>query len=359
MPGGGVPINKRATIADIARLAGVSPGAVSYALNGRPGVSDETRARIVAVADEIGWRPNVAARSLTVSRAQAVGWVIARQTPTLGVEPFFMQLIAGLERELSAAGVALLLQVAADHDHAIAAIRSWWAERRIDGVILTDLWTDDPRVAVVAELGIPAVLVGRPQPGSVLPAVWSDERHGVDAVMDYLVALGHRRIAWVAGLATLDHTHVRVQAYLAAVERHGLDAPTVVSTDYTRVQGERATRRLMTAADRPTAIVYDNDVMAVAALSVARELGLSVPDDLSIVAAEDSELCVLVNPAVTALSRDIAAYGSMAARTLLDRLDAEGPIPSRQDHASELVPRGSTAPPAHARRPAGTRAERS
>lgn len=343
------PIIKRATIADIARLAGVSPGAVSYALNGRPGVSEDTRARIVAVADEIGWRPNVAARSLTVSRAQAVGWVIARQTPTLGVEPFFTQLIAGLERELSAAGVALLLQVATDHDHAIAAIRQWWAERRIDGVILTDIWTDDARVAMVEELGIPAVLVGRPRPGGLVPAVWSEEGQGVHAIMDYLVALGHRRIAWVAGLAALDHTEVRRQAYVAALAKHGLGEPITISTDYTRLQGERATRRLLTMADRPTAIVYDNDVMAVGALPVARELGLSVPEDVSIVAVEDSELCVLVSPAITALSRDIAAFGSLAARTLLDRLENGHTVMSQRDADRHLIPRGSTAPPAAVR----------
>lgn len=204
-------------------------------------------------------------------------------------------------------------------------------------------------MAVVEDLGIPAVLVGRPRPNSAVPAVWNDERSGVDAVIDYLIALGHRQIAWVAGMPTLDHTNVRTQAFAAACQRHGLADPVVVTADYTRLPGERATRNLLTRADRPTAIVYDNDVMAVAALSVTRELGLSVPHDVSIVAAKDSELCVLVSPAITALSRDIAAYGSLVARTLLDRLELGPTVGSRQDHRSELVPRGSTAPPASAR----------
>jgi DNA-binding LacI/PurR family transcriptional regulator len=102
---------KRPTIADIAAQAGVSTGAVSYALSGQPGVSAATRARIVAIAHEVGWQPNVAARSLSVSRAHAVGLVIARPARILGVEPFFMQFIAGLEAELSARSTALLLQV--------------------------------------------------------------------------------------------------------------------------------------------------------------------------------------------------------------------------------------------------------
>ena len=126
---------KRPTIADIARRAGVSTGAVSYALNGQPGVSTATRQRILAIANEVGWRPNIAARALSVSRAHAVGLILSRPARVIGVEPFFMQFIAGLEAELSTRRTALLLQVVEDHAAAIEATRQWWAERRIDGVL--------------------------------------------------------------------------------------------------------------------------------------------------------------------------------------------------------------------------------
>lgn len=336
---------KRPTIADIASLAGVSAGAVSYALNGLPGVSEQTRARIIAIADEIGWAPNVAARSLTVSRAQAVGWVIARPTPTLGVEPFFTQLIAGLEAELSRSRVALLLQVVDDHEAASVAIRRWWAERRIDGAIVTDVWAGDERLPVLTDLGVPTVLVGRPQPGSSATAVWSDEAASVAGVVDYLVALGHRRIARVAGMSRLDHTRVRTRAFRSRMKHHGLADPTVVVTDYSSEQGARATRELLTAADRPTAITFDNDVMAVAALSVAREMNVAVPEQLSIVSGEDSELTVLVSPSLTSLSRDISAYGKAAARTLLQVVEG-GQVGGVEVPRAHLVPRGSTGPPA-------------
>ena len=341
----GTQVAKRPTIADIASLAGVSAGAVSYALNGLPGVSEQTRARIIAIADEIGWAPNVAARSLTVSRAQAVGWVIARPTPTLGVEPFFTQLIAGLEAELSRSRVALLLQVVDDHEAASVATRRWWAERRIDGVIVTDVWAGDERLPVLADLGVPTVLVGRPQPGSVATAVWSDEAASVAGVVDYLVALGHRRIARVAGMSRLDHTRVRTRAFRSRMKHHGLADPTVVVTDYSSEQGARATRDLLTSADRPTAITFDNDVMAVAALSVAREMNVAVPDELSIVSGEDSELSVLVSPSLTSLSRDIGAYGEAAARTLLQVVEG-GEVAAVEVPRAHLVPRGSTGPPA-------------
>jgi len=211
---------KRPTIAEIAARAGVSIGAVSYALNGRPGVSEKTRRLILEISDEIGWRPSVAARSLSGSRAHSVGLLIARPADTLGVEPFFMRFIAGLEGELSRHGVGLLLQFVDDHRAAIEAMRRCWAERRVDGMVLTDLWTEDTRIPVVEELRIPAVLVGGPRADSRLPSVWTDDTAAVTSAVDYLVALGHRRLARVAGLPALEHTQVRIGAFRAAAEAH-------------------------------------------------------------------------------------------------------------------------------------------
>ena len=335
---------KRPTIAEIAARAGVSIGAVSYALNGRPGVSATTRTRILDIANEIGWRPSVAARSLSGSRAHSVGMIIARPADTLSVEPFFMRFIAGLERELSERRTALLLQVVDDHKAAIEAMRLCWAERRIDGMVVTDLWTEDARIPVLEELQMPAVLVGRVRTDTSLPAVWTDDAGAVEATVDYLVALGHRRIARVAGLAALDHTQVRIAAFRAAMLAHGLGAPPVLQTDFTWEEGVRATRALLSRRDRPTAILFDNDIMALAALNVAQEMGVSVPAELSIVAGDDSQLCVLVRPALTALSRDIQAYGVHTARVLLDMIDGRTPE-SQPEDAARLVVRASTAAP--------------
>lgn len=336
---------KRTTIAEIAARAGVSTGAVSYALNGRPGVSEPTRKRILQVADELGWRPSVAARSLSGARASSVGLVIARSADTLGVEPFFMRFIAGLERELSEQRVALLLQVVEDHAAAIEAMRLAWAERRIDGVVVTDLWNEDSRIPVLQELRIPAVLVGRPRPGVRAGAVWNDDAGAVSDAVDYLVALGHRNIARVAGLPTLEHTQARVAAFRKAMARHGLADPAVAETDYTAEQGAQATRLLLSRRERPTAILYDNDVMAVAALNVAQEMGIAVPTELSILAGDDSQLCLLVRPALTALSWDIQAYGRNTARVLLEMVGGQPPR-SLELGTPALTVRASTGPPA-------------
>jgi DNA-binding LacI/PurR family transcriptional regulator len=334
---------KRPTIADIAKRAGVSTGAVSYALNGQPGVSDATRARILAIADEIGWQPNSAARALSASRVNTVGLAVSRPASVLAIEPFFMQLISGIEAGLSDHGTALLLQVVPDRAAETRAHRRWWAERRVDGVILIDLQADDPRVDPLAEMELPAVVIGGPSPSPKLTEVYSDEGAAMRTLIDYLAALGHRRIAHVSGPTDLLHTATRSGAFLAASRRHGMRID-ACETDYTGEAAARMTRQLLARPDRPTAVIYDNDVMAVAAVAVTQELGLSIPQDISLVAWEDSPLCQLVHPPLTTLHRDVMAYGTHAAQQLLAMIE-DGVRRSYQDETAYLVPRGSTARP--------------
>ncbi|MFI9596972.1 LacI family DNA-binding transcriptional regulator [Nonomuraea sp. NPDC052265] len=332
---------KRPTIADIATRAGVSKVAVSYALNGQPGVSAATRARIMAIADEIGWRPNSAARALNGARANCVGLALCRPARVLGVEPFFMELISGIEGVLADRSYALLLQVVAGHRQESEVYRHWWGESRIDGVFLVDLHHADPRVTELERLGMPAVVIGHPSESGSLPAVWSDDGEAVRETVEYLLALGHRRIARVAGLPELVHTKVRDQAFAEACE--GVAEHVTMHTDYTGEEGARATRRLLSSPARPTAIVYDNDIMAVAGLSVAQEMRVEVPRDLSLVAWDDSPLAQVVRPPLTALTRDIPAYGGHAAERLL-ALIAGDDVPAFEDRAPVLTPRGSTGP---------------
>jgi len=333
---------KRPTISDIAEAAGVSIGAVSFALNNRPGVSAQTRIRIQSIASEMGWQPNAAARGMAVAKAEAIGLVIARDASTLGVEPFYMKFIAGLETELSGAGIALLLQVVPDHRRANEALRTLWAARRVDGTLLTDLWTDDIRVPAVQRLGLPAVLVGHPRPHTTLPAVWSDDAGALAEAVRYLAGIGHRRIARVAGLKALEHTRIRTAAFHAAALTHHIPSVEVVDTDYTWEGGAWATETLLSAAEPPTAIIYDNDVMATAGLHVARKLGIEVPRQLSILAGDDSQLCEMAFPALSALARDVHAYGAHAARTLIAHLGSGDPN-GFQDTAPRLLLRDSVA----------------
>jgi len=338
---------KRPTIADIARRAGVSKGAVSYALNGQPGVSAATRQRILAIADEIGWKPNSAARALSGATANAVGLVLRRPARILGLEPFYMEFISGMEGELALRGYALTLQVVADADAEIEVYRRWWGERRVDGVFVCDLRHADRRVPVLEQLQLPTVVIGGPVGCGGLTSIWTDDAASLVETMEYLAALGHRRIGRVSGLPDLLHTQSRTRAFDAAAGRLGLTQALTVPADYSGEEGARATRRLLSTVPRPTALIYDNDLMAIAGMSVAQEMGLSVPHEVSVVAWDDSPLCQMVRPQLTTLSRDIPSYGAEATRLLLGVIGGE-PTRSVQYAHARLTPRSSTAPPASA-----------
>jgi DNA-binding LacI/PurR family transcriptional regulator len=321
----------------------VSAGAVSYALNNRPGVSEETRARVLRIAQEVGWTPNNAARALTGVGSSTVGLVITRPASVLGVEPFFMSFVSGIESVLGDRGFALLLQVAPGLDRELETHRSWWSARRVDGVFVVDLRLDDPRIAHLVELGLPAVVVGDAAHAGPLPAVWSDDAKAADEAVRHLVAFGHRRIGHITGPEHLVHTKVRADAFRDAAASEGVSEATV-STDYSPEAGMAATRVLLDREDPPTALVFDNDLMAVGAVNVAAERGLRVPTDLSILAWDDSPLCRLTSPPLSALSRDVSAYGADAARVLLDAISGS-PVASLRSSVPRLVQRGSVAAP--------------
>lgn len=336
---------RRPTIADIAARAGVSSGAVSYALNNRPGVSDETRARILEVARAAGWVPSAAARALSGVGSATVGLVITRDPSVLGVEPFFMAFVAGIEEVLSANGYALLLQVTPRAAQEVETYRAWWSAGRVDGVFVTDLRAADPRLAQLGDLGLPAVVVGDPSEAQGLPAVWSDDAQAAVQAIERLAAFGHRRVAHVAGPQEFVHTRVRSRALHEACRERGMELLVNEHTDYTLEAGADATRILLDRAQRPTAIVFDNDLTALAGVGVAAERGLRVPDDLSVVAWDDSALCRLTTPPLSALSRDVSAYGADAARALLE-LVREGTAQTLRSSIPVLVDRGSIGPPA-------------
>jgi DNA-binding LacI/PurR family transcriptional regulator len=310
----------RPTIADIARAAGVSKGSVSYALNGNPGLSDQTRRRILAIADEIGWRPNRAARALSASRAGACGLVLARPAHLLAYDPFFPRLLSGIEAELSARQVALVLQMVEDLDAEVRALARWWAERRVDGVLLVDLRVEDPRVPAVEKIGLPAVIVGGPGQTGKLPFFPGHDAERMRQLLEHLVTLGHRRIDRVAGTPSFAHTQERSRAFREVLDRAGASGRSL-PTDYTVLRAIACTKQLLKQSVPPTAIVYDNDIMAVAGLGVAREAGLAVPDQLSIVSFEDSVLCEVVRPSLTACAWDVKAFGARATRALLQLVD--------------------------------------
>ena len=334
----------RVTIKEIARRCGVSQGAVSYALNNQPGVSEATRARVLKVAAELEWVPNRAARQLSAARSETFGLVLARTVQTLVEEPYFMGFVGGVESVLGEKSYALALQVVADLDEEQATYRKWAAERRVDGVIVVDPRVADPRIPLLRKLGLPAVLVGDPALADGMPCVWTDGTAAMNAALDHVASLGHRTVARVAGPPEFGDVWIRDQAFEVAVRRLDLSGH-VRHTDYSAAEGAAATRELLTADARPTAIIYDNDLMAVAGLSVVQGQGLRTPADVTLVAWDDSTLCRITHPTLTAMSHNIVGYGAEVTRRLLDLLD--GATPQAHLYSTPLlIIRDSSGPPA-------------
>lgn len=333
--------NRRPTIADVARRAGVSKTTVSFALNGLPRVASDTRDRILAVADELGWTPSQSARSLSVSRAFALGLVLARPAELIGADPFFPVFIAGVETILSPSGHSLLLQVLPDLDAEEAGYRRLAAEGRVDGVFLTDLRRGDTRIGLLTELGLPAVTLNRPDIESGFPAVCLADAPGITAAVEHLLSLGHRRIAHVAGPMDFLHGASRRRAWQAALAAAGVPEGPVEVSDFTAAGGAAATRALLELPERPTAIVYASDLMAVAGLAVAQERGFSVPDQLSITGFDDTELSAHVHPPLTTVRTNAFGWGQACARALLDLVDGKD-VPDQQLEPASLVIRSST-----------------
>lgn len=320
----------------------MSASAVTIAVNNKPGVSSATRERILQVARDLGWSPNQAARSLSGRALHAVGLAIARPARMLGLEPFYMEFISGIESELVRHSCSLLLRLV-EPDEEIAVHRDWWQGNRVNGSILVDLRVDDPRIEALSAIGLPAVVVGHPSLAGPFTAVWTDDAAAVAEALRYLAALGHRRVARVSGPAELGHSVIRTAAFDRESARLGLTHTTVVA-DFSADQGARACRTLLQMPGRPTAILFDNDLMAVTALGVAAEFGLSVPADLSLLAWDDSQLCQLTRPTLSAMGHDVLSFGADVTRTLFAVMNHDEPE-SHAAQAPTLAPRGSTSPP--------------
>lgn len=335
----------RVTIADIARGLGISKAAVSYALTGRPGVGADTRQRVLAAAEQMGWYPSSSARALTGAETGAVGLVLSRPPELLTFETFFVHLLAGVEEVLAERGSSLLLRVIGDHpDEEIRTYRRWWGERRIDGVILLDERFRDPRIGPVRELNIPAVLCGGPLRDWEMPSLWTDHAADAERAVEHLHALGHVRVAHVSGPTEFVHERARRRGVRRAAARRAMEVQTIEGA-YTGPLAATQTQRLLAVdvGERPTAILYGSDVMAASGLTAAIESGVDVPRQLSVLSWDDSQLATLMRPSVTALRRDNIGYGALAASTLIDLVEGRNRGP-RQLPASELVTRDSTAP---------------
>ncbi|WP_104087131.1 LacI family DNA-binding transcriptional regulator [Arthrobacter sp. GMC3] len=342
----------KVTIAGLAQQLGISKASVSYALNGRAGVSPATRARVLELAAELGWYPSSSARALSQARSETVGIVLLRDPEHVGSEPFYMSVLAGIEAVLGERELNLMLRIVAPDGGTrggplatvgavkgstaerafpaerrdLAVYRRWAGERRVDGVLVFDETRNDPRGPLLERLGLPFVQVG----GTAAPAARSAAttvNQSVDAatVVEALHELGHRHIAYISGPLELAHETLRSASLAAHAWRLGMTL-TSSASDYTAPDGEAATIAVMAglvpgSKNFPTAIVYGNDLMAMGGLAGLKRLDISVPAQVSVVSWDDSIMCQFSSPPVAALGRDVPELGKQSALLLLRIID--------------------------------------
>lgn len=341
---GNMEDRRKITIADVARAAGVSNSAVSYALNGRPGVSPETRDKILQTAQNLGWQPNRAAQSLSAAKSRSIGLILDGDPSLAAVEPYFMRLIAGVTQECEKNNYSLVLRRASTAQAEVPVIEQWIASGAVDGMILTNVEAHDARFSVLADHpDFPVVALADPSMVPHLPTLSSDDVQACSMMLEHLTQLGHKSIAHISGPENLAHTQIREKALKNMCEQQGIQY-TSIATDYTSEGGTAATLELLTRYERPTAIIYGNDVMALAGLVALRKNGFSIPRDMSLVSWDDSVLCSTVSPALTSMYRDVVNAGERVTQMLLALIDGHE-APSQKEKPYTLMVRSSTVAP--------------
>lgn len=245
---------------------------------------------------------------------------------------------------LSQRGYSLQLQMATDLASETAIHAEWIADGRVDGILVLDPRLDDPRVAALLHLGQPAVIIGGDVDAASVVSVRTDDGQFMRAVFDHLITLGHQRIGYVTGDQSFAHIRRRIDAFTDYALAAGIWGITLTG-DFVPQQAKEATRKLMSSPKRPTALIFDSEVMAIAGMATLAEMGLAVPADVSVLSWEDSATCQVLHPTLTALNRDAAALGRQAASGMLRLLAREQA--AEPAVVASVVPRESTAPPAH------------
>ncbi len=330
---------QRPTIRTVAERAGVSKSLVSLVLRGSPHVSETKRSAVLTAIRELHYRPDAAARALTESRSRVVGVLVHDLH-----NPWYLDALDGIASVLSQAGLQMLLAVQrldlVNGETFLPAM----LEMKAAGIVLVgSLEHTDQVVEAVAE--VPTVAVANRDPGLVdVDVVAGDDEAGTRLAVHHLVALGHDHVACLA-VGTTGVGRLRRDAFVAAAVSEGIAvAPVVDATEADEDGAYRAAVRLLTAPDRPTAVVCYNDLVALGALSAARDLGLRVPEDVSLVGYDNTQVAQLRSIGLTTVDNSSFRLGSRAATLLVERVDAPWRAAAFELVEPTLVVRSSTAP---------------
>lgn len=333
------------TLRDIAARVGVSVAAVSRALNGYPDVSERTRRRVLKAARELNYRPNAAAKTLVTRRSQLIGLFFLGESPERFSDPFASRVVDGLLEGLAGAGYDVLIFPSGPRSFRPSFLESA-SRRQLDGAVFLGLRTDDPRWDELARLRVPLVSVDVPLDAASAVCVGCDHVDGARQAVRHLLELGHRRVAYVNGHRAAPVSWERLAGFTRALEEAGMPVHPdyVAEGDFTEEGGRRAARALLTRSPRPTAVFAASDRMAIGVVEAAREMGLQVPHDLSVVGYDDIDAAAYCRPPLTTVHqprREIGLAAAEAAVRLIESSDL--PPPSRILLRPYLVVRQTTA----------------
>jgi LacI family transcriptional regulator len=328
--------SSRVTIRDVAARAGVSVATVSKVINRRYGVSAETFARVTAVIKELGYEASLVAQSLRNHQTNVIGILVA------DLEPFSTELLKGTADAIRGTGFELVVYSAGGRtgDHI------GWERRylsRLSGTLVDGAVLVTPTVVDV-NYGAPVVAVDPHTGPSDLPTIDSDNLRGAQLAVEHLLELGHRRIAMLTGRPDLQSAQLRERGYREALAAAGVpvDEALVRLGAYDPVESAKSAQELLTSAHRPTAIFAANDISAIATVEVAGELGLRVPEDVSVVGFDNIPESALSSPPLTTVNQPIRTMGERAIELLIQLIRGETAETTHLTLATNLVVRQST-----------------
>ncbi|MFD0372113.1 LacI family DNA-binding transcriptional regulator [Streptomyces sp. NPDC127114] len=328
---------RRPTLADVAERVGVTPKTVSRVLNEDGPVSAATREKVLAVVEELGFRPNLMARNMRVgARDSTVGLVV----PDMG-NPFFGTVAGGVEQAVRDRGLTLLMGSSGERQEAEHALITTFLARRISGLLVVPAAGSDHRfLRRERESGLPLVFLDRPGSGLTADAVVSANEEGARTGVAHLIAHGHRRIAFIGDRpATLYTRKIRQRGYQKALQEAGIAPdPALVVTAHDPYAAGVAVRRLLALADPPTAFFAANNFATLGVVPALAEAGRR---DVAVVGFDDIPLAGVLEPGLTVVAQDPAAMGRAAAEQLLARLDGDRSRAVTRTVPVTLVPRGS------------------
>lgn len=339
---------RRPTILDVAKLAGVDRALVSRVMNADPKLSirQETRERILAAVAELRYEPNANARSLRTSRSGIIGLVI----PDFE-NPVYAAIIKGAEAAATESGQFLLTGSAGDGAQEPGRFLDLLHQQRVDGLLIAGPSIPEKALRAMSSAGRPWLYLNR-RVGAVWRYAILDDEKAARMAVDHLVELGHQRIACVAGPPTADTARRRKTGYTRALQRHQLATgpELIASGPYTVAGGVEAVEELLSLGARFTALVVANVAMAVGALAALRRAGHRVPEDVSVVAIHDLPLAASLTPALTSVRMPLIELGRRGVEILRALHSADEPVTEVVREPMELIVRDSTAPPPTAAR---------